>query len=200
MQLLQAKAVADRLGLIPPCADQPEYSLLCRCRVESEYAPLYGRAAQGGMGLGLTIWSPLGGGVLTGKYGKEIPAGSRLDSKTFKNRPDYDTKFLQRVQHAERLRPVAERVGCSMTQLALAWCVANAHVSTVITGATEPAQVDDQLGALAVVDRLTPAVMKEIDDALGADVVAAAKRPKPTFPDVWGLRTGRLSVGALAKL
>eukprot|EP00811_Abedinium_folium_P013102 NODE_22173_length_719_cov_4.623311.p2 GENE.NODE_22173_length_719_cov_4.623311~~NODE_22173_length_719_cov_4.623311.p2 ORF type:complete len:88 (+),score=33.54 NODE_22173_length_719_cov_4.623311:396-659(+) len=87
-----------------------------------------------------------------------------------------------------------------MTQLALAWCIANPDVSTVITGATDVAQVDEQLGALAVVDRLTPSVMKEIDGALGADVVAAARRPKPMFPDVRALRAGRRSAGALSKL
>lgn len=196
VQLLQAKAAADRLGLIPPCADQPEYSLLTRGRVEIEYAPLYRRAEQGGMGLGLTTWSPLASGVLTGKYGKEVPAGSRLASKAFKMRPDYGI-FMKRVKQAEQLRPVAERLGCTMGQLALAWCIANPHVSTVITGATDPSQIDEQLGALPVVDRLAPGVMKEIDAALGAKVVEVAKRPRPAMPSA---RTARLSAGARAKL
>merc|ERR1712118_242965 len=80
--------------------------------------PLYPRTEQG-MGLGLTIWSPLASGVLTGKYGGGIPKGSRLDNERFRKRPDYQT-FMRRVEQAERLRPVAEKLGCTMGQMALA--------------------------------------------------------------------------------
>jgi len=124
-QLLEAKVVADRLGLIAPIVEQPEYNLFRRGRVEREYAPLYS-----GMGLGLTIWSPLASGVLTGKYGKGIPDGSRLASKSFKRRTDYQEAFMDPIKDAERLRPIVEKLGCTMGQLALAWCMVNPNVST----------------------------------------------------------------------
>jgi len=199
VQLLQAKVVADRLGLVPPCADQPEYSLFVRGRVETEYGPLYQRSEQGGMGLGLTVWSPLAGGVLTGKYGKGIPPGSRLASDAFKRRPDYQV-FVKRAEQAERLQPLASRLGCSMGQLALAWCLANPNVSTAICGATDAEQVEEQLGALAVVKQLTPEVLAEIDALLGKEVVGHAKRVQGRDGQAREMRTGWLSAGALSKL
>lgn len=196
--LQEAKVVADRLGLIPPCADQPQYNLFVRGRVETEYEPLYRSASHNGMGLGLTIWSPLASGILTGKYGGgSFPSGSRLSQETFKKRPDYKV-FMKQVNWAERVRPVAEKLGCSMGQLALAWCMANPNVSTTMTGATDVAQVEDQLGAIAVVDKLTQEVMSEIDTALGEEVVTRAKQ----VPKVQqgALRKHHLTKGAVAKL
>lgn len=197
-QLLQAKEVADRLGLIPPCADQPEYAILTRGRVEAEYAPLFCRSEQGGMGLGLTIWSPLASGILTGKYGKGIPPGARLDKESFKKSPEYN-KYMKQIEYAERLRPVAEKLGCTMCQLALAWCIANPNVSTVMTGATDPEQVDEQLLALEVVNRLTAQVMSEIDIALGEEALSQATKI-PSGEPMRAMRTSRLSKGALSKL
>jgi len=196
--LSQAKAVADRLGLVPPCADQPQYNLFVRGRVEAEYAALYPPAARGGMGLGLTVWSPLASGVLTGKYGGgAAPAGSRLAQDSFKRRPDFK-HFQRQIEWAERLRPVAARLGCSMGQLALAWCMANPDVSTTLTGATDTAQVEEQLGALAVVEKLVPDVMGEIDAALGEEVVRRARQvPKA---QQGGMRRPFLTKGAVAKL
>jgi len=206
VELLQAKAVADRLGLIPPCADQPEYSLLARGKVETEFDSLYRRGERGGMGLGLTIWSPLAGGVLTGKYRDGVPQGSRLDKADFKKRPDYRI-FLERAKQAETLRPVAEKLGCTLGQLALAWCIANPHVSTVITGASDVSQVDEQLGALGVVDQITPEIKQEIDLAIGEAGVKVARRvpggdgrPTRSEAQVVPMRLAGLSAGAKSKL
>ena len=164
-ELTQAFAIADRLGLQGPVMDQPQYNLLERERVEVEYAPLYPR-------LGLTTWSPLASGVLTGKYSKDIPAGSRLSLPEFKKRPDYKS-FLKNVQKAEQLVPIAERLGVTPGQLSLAWCAKNENVSTVILGATSVAQMRENLGALDVLPLLTPEVMQELDLAMGT-------KPRPS--------------------
>lgn len=148
------------------------------------------------MGLGLTIWSPLASGVLTGKYAGGIPPGSRLSKDSFKKRPDYNV-FMKRVEQGEKLRPIAERMGCSMGQLALAWCMANPHVSTAITVATDVNQVDEQLGAVALVEKMTPQVMADIDAALGNDVVQKAKVVPKAGP---AMRAQHLSAGARSKL
>mmetsp|Transcript_97349 Transcript_97349/g.208880 ORF Transcript_97349/g.208880 Transcript_97349/m.208880 type:complete len:393 (-) Transcript_97349:45-1223(-) len=196
--LQEAKAVADRLGLIPPCADQPQYNLFVRGRVETEYGALYPSALQSGMGLGLTIWSPLASGILTGKYGGgSLPDGSRLSQESFKKRPDFKV-FMKQIEWAERLRPVTEKLGCSMGQLALAWCMANPNVSTTLTGATDVTQVEEQLGAIAVIEKLTPEVISEIDAALGEEVVSRAKQVPKVQQGT--LRKHFLTKGAVAKL
>eukprot|EP00416_Gambierdiscus_australes_P029668 CAMPEP_0171083236 /NCGR_PEP_ID=MMETSP0766_2-20121228/17592_1 /TAXON_ID=439317 /ORGANISM="Gambierdiscus australes, Strain CAWD 149" /LENGTH=382 /DNA_ID=CAMNT_0011540659 /DNA_START=33 /DNA_END=1181 /DNA_ORIENTATION=- len=197
-ELFEARDIALRLGLIPPCADQPEYSILARGRVEIEYVELYQKVSQGGMGLGLTTWSPLASGILTGKYKNGFPAGSRLSRSSFQNRADFKS-FMRRIEYAKGLEAVALSLGCTMCQLALAWCIANPHVSTVITGATDVAQVDEQLGALAVVEKITPEVMAAVDAALGQEAVGRAKL-LPKSGQMLPLRTKDLSKGALSKL
>lgn len=193
-ELLAAKAVADRLGLVPPLMDQPQYNLMKRQRVEKEYAPLYAKDV---LGLGLTTWSPLKSGVLTGKYGAGIPPGSRLAAPSFKARADYESTFLDPIKAAEKLRPIADRLGCSMSNLALAWCMKNPNVSTVITGATSIDQVDENLKACDVIDLLTPDVMKEIDKAIGKEYVAI---DDPVALQVNSMRLPKLSAGTLSKL
>jgi aryl-alcohol dehydrogenase-like predicted oxidoreductase len=173
--------------------DQPEYSLFARQRVEIEYKDLY---AEDSLGLGLTIWSPLSSGILTGKYGQGIPAGSRLASKDFQARPDFKSRFEDRIKVAEGLRSIAERLGCNMGQLSLAWCLNNPDVSTVITGATSVAQVEENLAACKVKHLLTPNVMREIETAIG-------KRYEPKMTAIqrqMSYRTRKLSKGALSKL
>jgi voltage-dependent potassium channel beta subunit len=192
-QLMEAKSVADRLGLIPPLMDQPEYSLFHRQRVEVEYKDLYRKDS---LGLGLTVWSPLSSGILTGKYGQGIPPNSRLASKAFQSRPDFQIKFIDRIKAAESLRPIAKRLGCNMGQLSLAWCLNNPDVSTVITGATSVAQVEENLAACEVKHLLTNEIMKEIENAIG-------KAYKPKLSNVtkqMSYRTRKLSSGALSKL
>lgn len=123
-QIQEAKGVAERLNLIGPSFDQPEYNLFNRQKVEVEFSPLYPN-------LGLTTWSPLASGVLTGKYSNGVPKGSRLSLEEFKRRPDYK-HFMQLAERTEKLRPVAEELQCTLGQLALAWCIANPAVSSVI--------------------------------------------------------------------
>jgi voltage-dependent potassium channel beta subunit len=140
-----------------PVVEQPQYNLLWRDRVEREYAPLYD-----GIGLGLTTWSPLSSGLLTGKYLDGVPDGSRATL------PGYEwlAKLLtdpERNEKVRGLRSLAEELGCTLAQLAIAWCAKNPHVSTVITGASRVEQVHENLGALDVLAKLTDDVMDRID-------------------------------------
>ncbi len=162
--IMEAHAVARREHLVPPLMEQPEYNMLHRERVEREYAPLYRQ-----VGLGTTIWSPLASGILTGKYLEGIPEGSRMSMKDY----EWLRKRLE-GEEGERLRDtlrnltqVAQELGCSLAQLALAWCVKNPHVSTVITGATRASQVQENMASLQVVPQLTSEVMEKIETILG---------------------------------
>lgn len=178
----RAIAAADRLGLPRPVVEQPEYSIVARQRVEAEYAPLLRDA-----GLGLTTWSPLACGVLTGKYsGKALPAGSRLTLESYKFL--LDSKFgddAWQIDAADALRPVAEELGCSLAQLAIAWCLKNAAVSCVLLGATSAAQLAENLGALGVVPKLTPEVLARVAAAAGP---RAAPAPGKVERQVAGVR------------
>ena len=152
--------IADKHHLHKPVMEQPQYNLLHRERVEQEYARLYED-----IGLGTTIWSPLASGLLTGKYNDGIPEGSRATLKAF----DWLAARLtdqQKIASVRRLMPIAADLGCSMAQLALAWCLKNPRVSTVITGASKPSQVTENMKALAVVSLLSADVMSRIDSAL----------------------------------
>lgn len=153
--------IADRRNLHKPVMEQPQYNLLHRRRVEQEYARLYED-----IGLGLTTWSPLASGLLSGKYQKGIPPGSRgaLESYAFLRDGLTDPAKNALVG---RLEAVAKDLGCTLAQLALAWCVRNPRVSTVITGATRVEQVAENMKALDVVAKLTPEVMTRIDGIVG---------------------------------
>jgi voltage-dependent potassium channel beta subunit len=162
-QIRQAYDVACREHLIPPTMEQPEYNMLHRDRVEREYARLYEE-----VGLGTTVWSPLASGVLTGKYSEGIPAGSRLALPGYEwlRRQVESDEGQQRIKKAGQLGPVAAELGCSMAQLALAWCLKNPKVSTVITGASRAEQVIHNMQALEVADRLSHGVMERIETIL----------------------------------
>jgi len=155
--LLAAVDVADRYALRKPVMEQPQYNLLHRRRVEEEYAPLYA-----GMGLGITAWSPLASGLLTGKYRNGIPADSRgaLPGYAFLREQLTDPRSNAIVAELEEL---AREVGCPLSQLAIAWCLKNPNVSTVLLGASRPEQLEQNLGALAVVPRLDDELMARID-------------------------------------
>jgi aryl-alcohol dehydrogenase-like predicted oxidoreductase len=141
--------------------EQPEYNLLHRDRVEKEYARLYAD-----IGLGLTTWSPLASGLLTGKYNDgRVPPGSRGAVKGYEWLAERLTDPA-RIAIVRRLAPIADDLGCTLAQLALAWCLVNPNVSTVITGASRVAQLHENLKALDVVDRLAPDVLARIDAAL----------------------------------
>ncbi len=159
-EIRAAWEIAERHHLHKPQMEQPQYNMLHRDRVEKEYARLYED-----IGLGLTTWSPLASGLLTGKYNDGIPADSRA------NLPGYEwLKAMltdpKRLAIVRALQPVANDLGCTMSQLAIAWCVKNPHVSTVITGASRVSQVHENMKALEVVPKLTDDVMAQIDAIL----------------------------------
>ena len=137
--------------------EQPQYNLFHRDRVEKEYARLYAD-----IGLGTTTWSPLASGLLTGKYNDGVPADSRATLKGYEWLAERLTDPAK-IAVARRLAPLAADLGCTMAQLALAWCLKNPRVSTVITGASRASQITENLRALDVVARLTPDVMARID-------------------------------------
>lgn len=163
LEIRQAYDFARQEHLIPPLMEQPEYNMFARERVEKEYARLYRE-----IGLGTTIFSPLAGGLLSGKYSQGMPAGSRATLKDYEwLREEYESEEgQQKIEKTRRLGPVAEALGCSLAQLALAWCLKNPNVSTVITGASRLEQVRENMKALEVADRLTPEVMGTIEQIL----------------------------------
>ena len=172
-RILEAHHLARREHLIPPLVEQPQYNLFHRDRVEREYAPLYER-----IGLGTTTWSPLASGLLTGKYNDGIPDGTRSTLAGYewlRSRLE-GPAAADKIATVRRLQEVADRLDCTMAQLAIAWCLANPRVSTVITGASKPEQVRENMAALAVVQRLSPEIMAEIDGIVG-------NRPEPE-PDL----------------
>lgn len=158
-EIAQACEIAERHHLHKPVMEQPEYNLFHRKRVESEYAPLYDR-----IGLGLTTWSPLASGLLTGKYRNGVPPDSRgaIPRMQFLVNGLTDKKKNEAVG---RLEGVAKDLGCTLAQLSIAWCARNPRVSTVITGASRVSQVTENLKAAAVLPKLTPEVMQRIDAA-----------------------------------
>jgi voltage-dependent potassium channel beta subunit len=159
--IAQAWHIAERHSLHKPVMEQPQYNLLHRDRVEKEYARLYAET-----GLGTTVWSPLASGLLTGKYNDGIPPGSRGTVKGYEWLAERLTDPAK-LAVVTRLAPIAGDLGCTLAQFALAWCLKNPHVSTVIMGASRAAQVHENLKALDVVGRLDDAVMARVDAALG---------------------------------
>jgi len=159
-EIMEAWQIAERHHLHKPVMEQPQYNLFHRERVEEEYARLYGD-----IGLGTTIWSPLASGLLTGKYNDGIPPGSRGTVKGYEWLAERLSEPAK-IAVVRRLVPVAADLGCTLAQMSLAWCLKNPRVSTVITGASRPAQVVENMKALDVVPKLTPDVMARIDAAL----------------------------------
>lgn len=160
-EIVAAWQIADKHHLHKPVMEQPQYNMLHRERVEGEYARLYQD-----IGLGTTVWSPLASGLLTGKYNDGVPAGSRADLKGYEwLRPALTDP--ERIEKVRQLVPFATELGCSLPQLALAWCLANPNVSTVITGASRVEQVHENMKAIEVLDLLTPEVLERIDEVLG---------------------------------
>jgi len=158
--IAQAWHIADRHGLHKPVMEQPQYNLLHRDRVEKEYARLYAD-----IGLGATVWSPLASGLLTGKYNDGIPPGSRGTVKGYEWLAERLTDQAK-LAVVRRLAPIARDLDCTLAQFALAWCLRNPHVSTVIMGASRVGQVHENLKALDVLPRIDGAVMARVEAAL----------------------------------
>ncbi len=159
--IMRADQMARQNGLTPPSMEQPQYNMLHRQRFEKEYAPIYRD-----LGYGTTIWSPLASGLLTGKYNDGIPTGSRA---TLKGMEWIQNEIItpSQLEKTRKIKTVADDLGCSMAQMALAWCLKNPNVSTVITGASRVEQVYENMKALDVVPQLTAEVMEKIDAILG---------------------------------
>ncbi|KIW80332.1 hypothetical protein Z517_06947 [Fonsecaea pedrosoi CBS 271.37] len=165
-EIAMAWACAERLNLIGPVMEQPEYSMLARDRVEREYALLYEN-----YGLGLTIFSPLKQGILTGKYNDGIPEDSRIakaaDGFTASQRESYGSEQWKKLlAQVKQLKPVADKLGTDQATLALAWVLKNPRVSSAITGASKVEQITKSIKALDLVAKLDDAVMAEIDEIL----------------------------------
>ena len=156
--------IADKHHLAKPVMEQPQFNLFHRERVEREYARLYDDP-----GIGLTTWSPLASGLLSGKYNDGIPPGSRATIKGYEWLAEriVDPAKLAQVRS---LAPIAADLGCTLAQLALAWCLKNPHVTTVITGASRASQVVENMRCLEVVPKLDAEIMARIDGVVGAPV------------------------------
>lgn len=162
-QILEATAIARQEHLVPPLMEQPQYNMFRREKIESEYARLYRD-----IGLGTTIFSPLANGLLTGKYNNGMPEGTRATLEGYewlRNRFEGE-KARRDIEKVRQLTPVAEELGCSMAQLAIAWCLKNPNVSSVITGASRKQQVIENMKALEVSEKLTPQLMENIEKIL----------------------------------
>jgi len=173
VQIMEATQIAEKYGLIPPCCEQPQYNAFHRQRFEVEYAPLYEQFQYG-----TTIWSPLASGLLTGKYNDGIPEDSRF--ATNKSFFEGTVKSLQtdegkaKIAKVRKLTEIAEKLGGTVTQLSLAWCVKNPNVSTVILGATKTSQIEDNCAAMKLVPKLTDDVMEDIEKILDNKPAAPA--------------------------
>jgi voltage-dependent potassium channel beta subunit len=161
-EIAAAWAIADKHHLHKPIVEQPEYNLFKKHRVEREYARLYGD-----IGLGTTTWSPLASGLLTGKYAKGVPPDSRGSVKAAAWMQEQLTD-AHRNAIVTKLGGIASELGCTTAQLAIAWCLKNPHVSTVITGASRVSQIHENMKALEVVPKLNGEVMARMDLLVGS--------------------------------
>jgi len=175
-EIATAWRVADKLGLIGPIMEQPQYNMLTRTKVEKEFQHLYEE-----VGLGLTIFSPLKMGILTGKYNDGIPKDSRLGSSGDEwvksmNKRFGDEAWKKDLDIVAKLKPVAERLDISLATLAMAWVIKNKRVSSAITGASRPQQVYDSVQAISAQEKLTPEILEEIDGILENKPAAMTRR------------------------
>jgi len=161
-QIATAIGIARQYNLIPPTMEQPQYHMFHRHRVESELAPLCNSH-----GIGLTTWSPLASGILTGKYNEGIPAGSRASMENMAWLKDDITE--ERIARVRQLMTVADEMGISMAQLAIAWLLRRKEVSSVITGATKVPQLNENIQARDYVEGLTNEVLERIEIILDND-------------------------------
>ncbi|RDW89803.1 VIC potassium ion channel, beta subunit [Aspergillus mulundensis] len=176
-EISEAAGIAKRLGLIGPIVEQPLYNMLDRGKVEGEFARLYER-----VGLGLTTFSPLKGGRLSGKYNDALerpPAGSRFAESNDVYSKGIREKWAAEegvIQQVKGVKALADKLNVKQSHLALAWCIKNENVSSIITGASKPEQIVDNVESLKVLPLLTPEVMAQIDEALGNKPAVAPAR------------------------
>ncbi|MDQ3314351.1 MAG: aldo/keto reductase [Verrucomicrobiota bacterium] len=164
-QITEAHRIARELRAASPTMEQPQYNMFHREKVEKEFAPLYDE-----IGLGTTIWSPLASGLLTGKYNDGDPGDTRISLKNYEwLREQFETaEARSRLARVKKLAEIAADLGTTLPQMALAWCLKNPHVSTVITGASKPQQVRENMRAGELVDQLSVEVMQRIEQVLNS--------------------------------
>jgi voltage-dependent potassium channel beta subunit len=162
-ELERAHQTAKQLNCIPPVVEQPQYNMLVRERVEKEYAPIYEK-----YGMGLTTFSPLASGLLTGKYIKGIPENSRLARYEWLRKRFEETGLFSQAtfEKLEKLQKISLQLGCTLSQLAIAWCLKNPHVSSVILGVSKMEQFEENIKAVEVKEKLTDDVIAEIEKIL----------------------------------
>ncbi|MCJ1305310.1 hypothetical protein MMC08_008124 [Hypocenomyce scalaris] len=175
-EIATAWRFAEKLNMIGPLMEQPQYNMLARERVEKDYVLLYEH-----YGTGLTIFSPLKIGILTGKYNEGIPEDSRLATSSdnfakMMTKKFGDENWQREIEQVKKLKPIADKVGCDQAALAMAWVLKNPHVSSAITGASKVEQVHKSVRALDVVPKLTDEIMNEIDEVLGNKPATLTRR------------------------
>ena len=162
-EIAQAHAIARECYLVPPTMEQPMYNILGRFRFEKEYARLYAE-----YGMGTTTWSPLASGLLTGKYKAGPPEGTRAALKDYdwlKEQIARDMK--EKGDKVQKLEKIAKDLGLSLAVFSIAWCLKNPNVSTVILGASKVAQLTENIKAVEAQAKLTPEIMKQVDEIAG---------------------------------
>uniref|UniRef100_A0A672RZ74 Voltage-gated potassium channel subunit beta-1 n=1 Tax=Sinocyclocheilus grahami TaxID=75366 RepID=A0A672RZ74_SINGR len=164
MEIMEAYSVARQFNLIPPVCEQAEYHLFQRDKVEMQLPELYHK-----IGVGVVSWSPLACGIITGKYDNGIPESSRASLKSYQWLKEKILSEDGRKQQAKlkELTHIAERLSCTLPQLAIAWCLRNEGVSSVLLGTSNPAQLTENLGAIQVLPKITANVASDIDKILG---------------------------------
>lgn len=167
-EIVEAHALAQRLGLEGPSVEQPEYNLFNRQKIEADFLTIFKN-----IGMGTTTWSPLASGILTGKYNDGIPEGSRLTLEGYGWLKD-KSFTEEKIGKVRNLQVVADRLGLSLATLSIAWCLSNPNVTSAILGATRESQLTDNLKALDAVPLLTPDILAEIDQIMGT---------KPLLPE-----------------
>ncbi len=162
-EIVEAYGVARQHNLVPPTMEQPQYNLFHRENLERNLKPVCER-----FGLGTTVWSPLASGLLTGKYNEGIPDDTRISLKGYEWLRESMTneEAMKKIARVRLLAKIADELGTNLPRLSLAWCLANPCVSTVITGASRPEQVMDNMPAVDLVEKLTPEVLQRIDSAV----------------------------------
>ncbi|MBL0329604.1 MAG: aldo/keto reductase [Bacteroidetes bacterium] len=162
-EIMEAYSIARQYGLTPPTMEQPQYNMFHREKFEVEFNKLYSE-----IGLGTTIWSPLASGLLTGKYNNEIPKDTRFELANMEwlKKEALGEEGKEKIEKARILATLAKELDTNLPRLALAWCLKNKNVSTVITGASKVEQLKDNLQALEVVEKLTEEVLLSIETIL----------------------------------
>uniref|UniRef100_A0A670ZCQ9 Potassium voltage-gated channel subfamily A regulatory beta subunit 1 n=1 Tax=Pseudonaja textilis TaxID=8673 RepID=A0A670ZCQ9_PSETE len=164
MEIMEAYSVARQFNMIPPVCEQAEYHLFQRDKVEVQLPELYHK-----IGVGAMTWSPLACGIISGKYASGVPDGSRASLKCYQWLKEKIVTEEGRMQQSKlkELFPIAERLGCTLPQLAVAWCLRNEGVSSVLLGSSNAEQLIENLGAIQVLPKMTTHIVNEIDNILG---------------------------------